>query len=130
MRRQGARGRQRSLAGSGAGPRGGERGAATVLVVACLGLLLVVALALAEVGAWFATDRRVRAAADLAALAAAADVLTDPCGRAATVAAANGAELVSCDLAGQEVVVTTSISAPSRWGPAADLTAQARAGPA
>jgi secretion/DNA translocation related TadE-like protein len=115
-------------------PRGrgehGERGGATVLAVACLGLVLVVAVALAEVGAWFATERRVRAAADLAALAAAAEVLTDPCGSAVVVAHANGAELEACEVTGREVVVTTSIPAPSRWGPEAVLTARARAGPA
>ena len=110
--------------------RRGERGGATVLAVACLGLLLVVAVALAEVGAWFAADRRVRAATDLAALAAAGEVTTDPCGVAASVAEANGAELVSCVVAGREVLVVTRIPAPSRWGPAAELTARARAGPA
>lgn len=112
------------------GARRGERGGATVLAVACLGLVLVVAVALAEVVAWFATERQVRAAADLAALAAAAEVLTDPCGRAATIAAANGADLVSCQVAGREVVVTASIPAPHRWGPAAELMARSRAGPA
>ena len=104
-----------------------ERGGATVLTVTCLGLLLVVAMALAEVGAWFAADRRVRAAADLAALAAASEIATDPCGTAAAVAEANGASIVSCDVAGREV---TSVPAPSRWGPSTALTARARAGPA
>lgn len=107
-----------------------DRGAATVLAVACVGLLLVVALALAEVGAWFAADRRVRAAADLAALAAAASVVTDPCAQAELVAERNGAELVSCEVVGREVSVVTSLPAPSRWGPSVDLTGRARAGPA
>lgn len=101
-----------------------------MLAVACVGLLLVLAIALAEVGAWFAADRRVRAAADLAALAGAASVATDPCGRAEEVAERNGADLVSCDVVGREVSVVTSLPAPSRWGPSADLTGRARAGPA
>ena len=107
-----------------------ERGGAAVLTVACLGLLLAVAMALAEVGAWFAADRAVRAAADLAALAAAAEVGADPCGAAAQVATLNGAALVSCEVVGSEVSVVTSIPAPSRWGPSVDLTGRARAGPA
>ena len=98
--------------------------------MACLGLLLVVAMALAEVAAWFAADRQVRAAADLAALAAAAEVAGDPCAAATVVAEANGASVVSCDVAGREVTVVTSLPAPSRWGPVTDLTARARAGPA
>lgn len=108
----------------------GDRGGATVLAVACLGLLLVVAMLLVEVSAWFAADRRVRAAADLAALAAASEIATDPCGSAATVAEVNGADLVSCEVAGREVSVITRVPAPHRWGPASDLTARARAGPA
>ena len=45
-----------------------DSGAATAAAVACLGLLLLVGLALGEVGAWFAAHRQARAAADLAAL--------------------------------------------------------------
>lgn len=107
-----------------------QRGGATVLAVACLGLLMVVAMALVEVGAWFVAHRTVRAAADLAALAAATEIGADPCGAAAQVAERNGAVLVSCEVAGREVSVVTSVPAPSRWGPAADLTGRARAGPA
>ena len=59
-----------------------DHGGATVAAVACLGLLLLVGLALGEVGAWFAAHRQVRAAADLAALAGAGAVTADPCGRA------------------------------------------------
>lgn len=106
-----------------------DRGAATTAAVACLGLLLLVGLALGEVGAWFAAHRQVRAAADLAALAGASAVATDPCARAVDVARRNGASLTSCTVAGHEVTVEVSVPAPRRLGPEADLTGTARAGP-
>ena len=118
--------------------RGADRGAATTAAVACLGLLLVVGLALGEVGAWFAAHRQARAAADLAALAG-AGALTgvpagaaglDPCVAAAEVARRNGAEVTSCRAVGSAVEVVVSVDAPSRWGPEAALTGTARTGPA
>lgn len=111
-----------------------DRGAATTAAVACLGLLLVVGLALGEVGAWFAAHRQARAAADLAALAGAGALAgaegLDPCAAAAEVARRNGAELTSCRAVGSAVEVGVSVDAPSRWGPEAALTGTARAGPA
>lgn len=97
--------------------------------MACLGLLLLVGLALGEVGAWFTAHRQVRAAADLAALAGAGAVATDPCGRAEAVARGNGARLVSCTVTGREVRVVVGLDAPTRLGPASELTGRARAGP-
>lgn len=106
-----------------------DRGGATVAAVACLGLLLLVGLALGEVGAWFAVHRQVRAAADLAALAGAGAVTTDPCGRAAVVAVGNGVRLVSCAVEGRAVRVVVGLDAPTRLGPAHELTGTALAGP-
>lgn len=106
-----------------------DSGGATVAAVACLGLLLLVGLALGEVGAWFAAHRQVRAAADLAALAGAGAVTTDPCGRAAAVAVGNGARLVSCVVEGRDVRVVVGLAAPTRLGPARELTGTALAGP-
>ncbi|WP_460734673.1 Rv3654c family TadE-like protein [Nocardioides ginkgobilobae] len=107
----------------------GDRGGATVAAVACLGLLLLVGLALGEVGAWFAAHRQVRAAADLAALAGAGAVTADPCGRAEAVAGSNGARLLSCAVEGRTVRVVVGIDAPTRLGPAHELTGTAVAGP-
>lgn len=112
-----------------AGP--GDRGAATVLVVACLALLLLVGAALGVVAAMVRDHRVAQSAADLAALAAAAALQRGepPCPAAEVVAAANGAALGSCRPAGSEVTVTTVVTGPRWLGQTGDLTAQARAGP-
>lgn len=114
-----------------------ERGSASVLAVggiAVLGMFLGVATQLG--GAVMATHRA-RAAADLAALAGAAageqgDTRAGACSRAAAVAAANGANVVSCAV-GEDgsVTVTTHVTPPRGLaalarGPARGV---ARAGP-
>ncbi|GAB2992077.1 Rv3654c family TadE-like protein [Nocardioides montaniterrae] len=109
-----------------------ERGGATVLVVACLGLLLFVGAALGVVAAMAAAHRRAQAAADLAALGA-AQVLQrggDACGQAAVLASANGARIGGCSIEGRAVRVTVSVTGPRWLGQRADLSAEARAGPA
>jgi secretion/DNA translocation related TadE-like protein len=108
-----------------------ERGAATVLVVALLGLLLFVGAALGVVGALVQAHRVAQSAADLAALAAASALARgeDPCSAAASVAAANGAEAVRCAPDGLEVRVGVRVTGPRWLGQAADLDAEARAGP-
>lgn len=79
--------------------RGGDRGSATVVTVAALGVLVVVLGAgLAVVGV-VRDVHRARAAADLAALAAAAPLLHGlgvDCAAAHEVAAANGGVLRAC----------------------------------
>ncbi len=115
------------------GTRRTDSGAATAAAVACLGLLLVVGLALGEVGAWFAAHRQARAAADLAALAGAgalSGAIGDPCATAGDVARRNGADVTSCTSDGTSVEVVVEVPAPSRWGPEAALIGTARAGPA
>lgn len=108
-----------------------ERGAATVLVVACLGLLLLVGCALAVVAAMVTAHRSAQAAADLAALAGAGAVqdARDPCAAAAAVAADNGARLVRCSVAGDDVTVEVEVTGPRWLGQPHDLAARARAGP-
>jgi secretion/DNA translocation related TadE-like protein len=108
-----------------------ERGAATVLVVAFLGLLLLVGAALGVVGAMFRAHRAAQSAADLAALSGAAAVARgeDPCAAAARVAEANGATLVSCAPDGFEVRVVAEVDGPRWLGQSADLVGEARAGP-
>lgn len=113
-------------------PRRDDEGAATLLVTACLGLLLLVGCALAVVAAMVTAHRSAQAAADLSALAGAAAVRDggDPCGAAGGVAAANGARLTSCAVVGQEVNVEVEVTGPRWLGQQHDLLAQARAGPA
>jgi secretion/DNA translocation related TadE-like protein len=111
--------------------RPGERGAATVLVVAFLGLLLLVGAALGVVGALVHAHRTAQAAADLAALAGAGalDRGEAPCAAAAAVARANGASMTDCVPDGLDVRVSVVVDGPRWLGQSADLTAQARAGP-
>lgn len=108
-----------------------ERGAATVLVTACLGLLLLLGCALAVVAAMVVAHRSAQAAADLAALAGAvaAGQGGDPCAAASAVAADNGARLVRCATVGPEVSVEVEVAGPAWLGQRHDLAAAARAGP-
>lgn len=111
--------------------RPSERGAATVLVVAFLGLLLLLGAALGVVGAMVRAHRGAQAAADLAALAAASALAdgADACAAAAEIAAANGATVLTCAPAGRDARVTVRVDGPRWLGQTADLTAEARAGP-
>lgn len=110
-----------------------DRGAATILVIALSGVLLVTGAAATAVGGLVVAQRRAQAAADLAALAG-ADALVagpaDPCAAAAAVAAANDAWITDCGVEGREVVVEVGVEA-LRWsGPPVLLNATGRAGPA
>ena len=110
----------------------GERGAATVVVTACLGVVLLVGCALAVVAAMVSAHRAAQAAADLAALAGATAARDggDPCSAASAIAADNGARLTSCAVAGREVTVEVVVPGPRWLGQTHDLAAAARAGPA
>ncbi|WP_082600484.1 Rv3654c family TadE-like protein [Nocardioides sp. Soil777] len=111
--------------------RPGERGAATLLVVAAAGLLLFVGLALSGVSAVVVAQRRAQSAADLAALSgatAAADG-RDGCAAAAATARANDAVLVSCVDGADDVRVSVRVRASGPAGRAVDVVADARAGP-
>lgn len=109
-----------------------QRGAATVLAVALLGLLVLLGCALSVVSAMFAAHRSAQTAADLAALAGAAAVMgpQDPCAVATRTAAVNGAALTACVVDGRDVRVTVLVAGP-RWRglTSADLSAESRAGP-
>lgn len=109
-----------------------ERGSATPFAVACLGLVVLLAAALGVVGAIVHAQRRAQSAADLGALAAAQAVAVgaDGCAAGGRIAAANGAELTSCQVAGPEVRLRVEVAGPHWLGQTADLTAEARAGPA
>lgn len=108
-----------------------ERGAVTLFAVSCLAVLLLVGAALGVVVAMVHAHRTAQSAADLAALAVAGAVGEggDPCGRGAEVATANGGRLDACTVRGREAVVQVTVTGPRWLGQAADLTAEARAGP-
>ncbi|QYJ03126.1 flp pilus-assembly TadE/G-like family protein [Nocardioides panacisoli] len=109
-----------------------ERGAATVLVAAVIGVLLLLGAALGFVVGIVVTQRHAQSAADLAALAAAEAVADgrDGCAAGATIARSNGGRLTSCEVAGTTVTVSVAVTGP-RWQEwSVDLTAEARAGPA
>jgi secretion/DNA translocation related TadE-like protein len=108
-----------------------ERGSATPFAIACLGLLVLLAAALGVTAAMVRAHRQAQAAADLAALAAAGSVGEgDPCVAGAGVAAANGARITSCTVAGREVTIRVEVEGPHWLGQEADLAGEARAGPA
>lgn len=111
-----------------------QRGAASVLVVALAGVLLLVGAAAGVVGAIVVAHRAAQSAADLSALAGAAQLADpvgrDPCTTAGEVARANGADLVSCEVAGSDVTVEVRVSGPRWLGQDQDLVGRARAGPA
>ena len=111
--------------------RHGDRGAATVLATACLGVVLMVGAGLGVVAAMVADHRRAQAAADLAALAGATALHQgiDACGAAQRVTSANDADLTACSVAGADVVVTVTATGPRWLGQSADLEGRARAGP-
>jgi secretion/DNA translocation related TadE-like protein len=97
-----------------------------------MGVLLLVGAALAVVGAMVVAHRSAQSAADLAALAGAEAIAegAEPCGPAATVAAANGAALDGCAVSGRELLVEVTVPGPRWLGQPHDLSARARAGPA
>jgi secretion/DNA translocation related TadE-like protein len=112
---------------------GGDRGSASVWVLAA-GLVLVAGgLAGAAVGSACVARHQAGVAADLGALAAVPRVLEGPepaCARAAEIVAANAARLLECRVAGFEVTVTTAVPATSLPAGPRLATATSRAGPA
>ncbi len=112
-------------------PRRDESGAATVLVVTLVGLLLVVGSALGVVQGMVVAHRRAQSAADLAALAGAEAVAVSGagCPTASRFAEANGARLTACLLDGSDITVTVLVAGPHWLGHHSELVGTARAGP-
>ena len=108
------------------------RGSATLFAVACVAVLLLVGSALGVVAAMVRAHRVAQSAADLSALAVADAVGSggDACAAGAAVAAANQARLASCRVAGRDATVTVVVGGPHWLGQVANLSADARAGPA
>jgi len=114
-------------------PPAGERGSATVWVIALSGVLAVLTAAVVLVGAAAVARHRAGTAADLAALAAAGRAVLgepDACDVAAQVARANAAALASCSVDGS-AVVEVRVDVPVRLGGLGVhvASARARAGP-
>lgn len=114
-----------------------EHGLAAPLVVTLTGLLLVVTLIGGGLGQLLVDQRRVSAAADLAALAGAGAQQRgqSPCRTAALVAGRNGSTLVGCTVSGTEVVVRAAVRSSAfvgllrLAGRSVSVEADARAGP-
>jgi secretion/DNA translocation related TadE-like protein len=113
-----------------------ERGAATVLALALVQVILLVGLLCWSVAALAIVRQRTASVADVAALAA-AQALGDPCPQARATAEGNGMRLVSCGMDGPDVVVEIAADAPALVGRGlallgrspGDVRAMARAGP-
>ena len=110
---------------------GGQRGSASLLVVTLSGVVLLVGLAAAFVTATAAAHRRAQSAADLAALAGAVAGQRgeDVCAGAAAVARGNEAELLACEVLGDDVRVTVRVASPELAGHTWEVLGRARAGP-
>jgi secretion/DNA translocation related TadE-like protein len=111
----------------------GDRGAATIWIIAAIAALLLFASGILVVGAATVTRHRAAGAADLAALAA-ADYAPDgeqaACGWARWVTDRMRVRLVSCQLDGWDALVRTSADPPGPLARFGAATAHARAGPA
>jgi secretion/DNA translocation related TadE-like protein len=109
-----------------------ERGAATLVAVSTIAVIMAVTVGIACVGSAVLARHRAQAAADLGALAAAGHLaagIGTACAQASSVAEAMGASMAGCDVDGLDIVV--AVDAPvglGVWnqGPA---RASARAGP-
>ena len=121
---------------SPASPGSADRGAALVVAVLLVPVLVAVATGGAALGAMGLLRARAAAVADVAALAAAQSV-TDPCTAAAQAAAQNGMRLAGCMTDGADTVLEVTAPAPPALvrllallgRPEPIVTARARAGP-
>ena len=92
-----------------------ERGSVSIVVAAGVGMSLMIAIGVADVGRALIARSRAEAVADLAALAAAQDLALqadpDPPAVAERFASANGARLVSCACAvgSSEAIVSVAV---------------------
>ena len=110
-----------------------ERGSGTVYALGVIAVLLAAAVGIAGLIQAQSATGRARTAADLAAISGATVLSSviapgDPCAMAQRVAAANGASVSTCSVAGEDV--TVSVIVPTTiLGRPRQATAQARAGP-
>lgn len=112
-------------------PHDPERGAASVLALAVIAVIVVSTGAVLVLASAVAASHRARLAADLSAVAAARTLQLHgdaglACAAAGGVARANRAELTGCSTSGGQVTVSTRVR-PAVWPEPA--LARARAGP-
>ena len=107
-----------------------EDGAAVVIAVGLVALLMFVGAVGCGIAAIVATHRRVQSAADLAVLAGAAAAQSGrpPCAAVERIAVRNGGEVRSCDFDGSVVVAVVGRRLPMVLGGQL-VRARARAGP-
>jgi phosphoribosylaminoimidazole-succinocarboxamide synthase len=109
---------------------GRDRGSASVWLLAIGLVVLSAGLAGASVGAAHVARHQAQVAADLGALAGAARSVEGSriaCQRAGSIATANGARMVACDLDELDLTITVEVAPAS--GLSRPATATARAGP-
>jgi secretion/DNA translocation related TadE-like protein len=107
-----------------------ERGAAVVLALGLVAVLVLVCSVCVGVVALVLAHRQAQVAADLASLAAAGARQHggEPCTVARRIAAAQGAEVTGCLVDGESVAVTTAVDLPRALG-GGRMSARSRAGP-
>lgn len=107
-----------------------ERGAAVILVIVAMTILLTVGTMLGFFAGVFRAHRQAQSAADLTALAGAQTLVRggDACRAAASVARANGSRLDRCEVVDRDVLVSVRADGPDWLGFAADPVAESRAG--
>ncbi len=109
-----------------------DRGAASLLLLAVVLVLIGAGIAGAAVGAARVGRHEARTAADLGALAGAVRVIegeTAACARAAEFVVANGGRMASCHVQGLDLVVRAEVTVTPLPGVARVAEAAARAGP-
>lgn len=109
-----------------------ERGSATAWAVPFLGVLALLTVLLAGVGAALVTVRQAQAAADLAALAGATAHAAGgvACDEVVRVAGRNGTQVDDCSvLPGGDVRVVVSAAVHGPWPEPLRVRGRARAGP-
>jgi secretion/DNA translocation related TadE-like protein len=119
-------------AGRAAPARRRDEGGASVWLLAVGLVLLAAGLVGASLGAAYVAAHQARTAADLGALAGAAQAVYGQvvaCERARAVVAANDARLVECEVTGLDLVVVVEVTPVLDAGLARPATATARAGP-
>ena len=126
--------RQPATRGAGGNrPGWDERGSGTVYALGVIAVLLAAAVGIAGLIQAQSATGRARAAADLAAISGATVLSSviapgDPCAMAQRVAAANGASVSTCSVAGEDVIVSVIVPTTILGRPR-QATAQACAGP-
>lgn len=106
-----------------------DAGVSTVFGAMTVGLLIVVTGVCVRLGGAMLARQQAETAADLGALAGAAEVLRGrdvACANAGSVVAANRGRMVSCVLDGLDVLVQAEVPVPAFGGTA---SGRARAGP-